>query len=71
MLNRTKQQDTTLLQPPSLVLSLPSGTTVTTDRNHTVIWQQPDKNSRMHTMKTIILSTFSSHFIASKIESLL
>lgn len=51
MLNRTKQQDTTLLQPPSLVLSLPSGTTVTTDRNHTVIWQQPDKNSRMHTRK--------------------
>lgn len=51
MLNRTEQQDTTLLQPPCLVLSFPSGTTMTTDRNHTVIWLQPDKNSRAHTRK--------------------
>lgn len=70
MFNRTVQQNTTLLQPPYLVLSLPSGTTVTTDKNHTVVWLQPDKNSRAHTRKPSDY-LFSSHFISSNIESLL
>jgi len=40
MFNRTMQQNTTLLQPLYLVLSLPSGITVTTDKNPTVVWLQ-------------------------------
>lgn len=51
MFNRPMQQNTTFLQPPYLVLSSPSGTTVTTNKNHTVVWLQPDKNSRAHTRK--------------------
>lgn len=51
MFNRTMQQNAPPLQPPCLVLSLPCGTTVTTDKNHTVVWLQPNKNSRAHTRK--------------------
>lgn len=66
MLNRTEQQDTRVLQPPCLVLSFPSGTTVTRDRNHTVIWQQPDKNSRAHTRKPSDYPSFLRIFSPSR-----
>lgn len=51
MFNGTMQQNTTFLQPTYLVLSLPSGTAVTTNKNHSVGWLQSDKNSKAHTRK--------------------